>query len=135
MVAFDILLICSSFTQTICATLQQLDLTRSRGEWDNQETHSKIVVVDVNRIPSILLQTFLTVADAGQISEAARRLHLSQPAVTGHIRRLEASLETTLFIRAANGVSLTDRGAHLRERVQDVFAELDQILRELDRTR
>ena len=71
-------------------------------------------VMDVNRIPSILLQTFLAVAEAGQISEAARRLHLSQPTVTGHIRRLEASLETTLFIRSANGVSLTERGAHLR---------------------
>src|ERR1700751_5188267 len=87
--------------------------------------NQRIVVVDVDRIPSIFLQTFLTVAEAGQISEAARRLHLSQPAVTGHIRRLEASLETTLFIRSANGVSLTERGAHLRERVQDVFAELE----------
>ena len=96
---------------------------------------SKIVVMDVDRIPSILLQTFLTVAEAGQISEAARRLHLSQPTVTGHIRRLEANLETTLFIRSANGVSLTERGAHLRERVQDIFSELEQILRELDRTR
>jgi LysR family transcriptional regulator, transcriptional activator of the cysJI operon len=91
--------------------------------------------VDLNRIPSILLQTFLTVAEAGQISEAARRLHLSQPTVTGHIRRLEANLETTLFIRSAKGVSLTERGAHLRESVQDVFAELEQILQELDRTR
>ena len=59
----------------------------------------------------------------------------SQPAVTGHIRRLEASLETTPFIRLANGVSLTERGAHLRERVQDVLAELEEIWRELDRTR
>jgi DNA-binding transcriptional LysR family regulator len=91
--------------------------------------------VDFNRIPSILLQTFLTVAEAGQISEAARRLHLSQPTVTGHIRRLEANLEITLFIRSAKGVSLTERGAHLRESVQDVFAELERILQELDRTR
>jgi DNA-binding transcriptional LysR family regulator len=30
---------------------------------------------------------------------------------------------------------LTERGAHLRERVQDVFAELEKMLRELDRTR
>src|ERR1700747_1429141 len=99
------------------------------------KTRSKIVLMDVERIPSIFLQTFLTVAEAGQISEAARRLHLSQPTVTGHIRRLEASLETTLFIRSANVVALTERGANLRERVQVVFAELEQILRELDGTR
>jgi DNA-binding transcriptional LysR family regulator len=91
--------------------------------------------VDLNRIPPALLQTFLVVAEAGQISEAARRLHLSQPAVTGQIRRLEADLETTLFIRSAQGVSLTPRGATLRERLQEVFAELEQILLELDQTR
>jgi DNA-binding transcriptional LysR family regulator len=91
--------------------------------------------MDVDRIPSILLQTFLTVAEAGQISEAARRLHLSQPTVTGHIRRLEANLETTLFIRSANGVSLTARGARLRDGAQDIFAELEEMLREVDQTR
>jgi len=96
---------------------------------------AKVGIVDLNRIPPALLQTFLVVAEAGQISEAARRLHLSQPAVTGQIRRLEADLDTTLFIRSAQGVSLTPRGAHLRERLQDVFAELEQILRELDQTR
>jgi len=75
------------------------------------------------------------VAEAGQISEAARRLHLCQPAITGHIRRLEADLDTTLFIRSAHGMSLTPRGARFRERLKDVFAELEQILRELDQTR
>src|ERR1700688_2362362 len=96
---------------------------------------SKIVVMDVDRISSILLQTFLTVAEAGQISEAARRLHLSQPAVTGHIRRLEANLETTLFIRSARGVTLTPLGARLRERLHHVFTELEQVLGELDLSR
>ena len=91
--------------------------------------------MDLNRIPSILLQTFLTIAEAGELLPRFGRLHLSQPTVTGHIRRLEANLETNLFIRSAKGVSLTERGAHLRESVQDVFAELEQILQELDRTR
>src|SRR5258708_6817087 len=100
------------------------DYIRRLGEEDNRETRSKIVVMDVDRIPSILLQTFLTVAEARQISEAARRLHLSQPTVTGHIRRLEANLETTLFIPLANRVSLNERGAHLRERGQDLFTQL-----------
>src|SRR5882762_4277747 len=90
--------------------------------------------MDLNRIPPALLQTFLVVAEAGQISGAARRLHLSQPTVTGQVRRLEANLETTLFILSANGVSLTERGAYLRERVQEVFSELEQILRQLDGT-
>src|SRR5258708_12607860 len=87
--------------------------------------------MDLNRIPPALLQTFLVVAEAGQISEAARRLHLSQPAVTGQIRRLEADLETTLFIRSAQGVSLTPRGATLRERLQDLFPDLEPIFPQL----
>jgi len=91
--------------------------------------------VDINRVHPILLQTFLEVADAGQISEAARRLHLSQPAVTGQIRRLESNLERTLFIRSARGVSLTPDGARLRDRLQGVFAELEEIVLELDQTR
>jgi DNA-binding transcriptional LysR family regulator len=91
--------------------------------------------MDLTRVPPILLQTFFVVAEVGQISDAARRLHLSQPAVTGHIRRLEANLETTLFIRSSRGVTLTPVGARLRERLQHVFAELERVLGELDLSR
>jgi DNA-binding transcriptional LysR family regulator len=88
--------------------------------------------VDLNRIGPGLLHAFLVVAEAGKISEAARQLHLSQPAVTAQIRRLEADLDTPLFIRSVHGVTLTPRGAHLRERLQRVFAELEEALAELD---
>jgi DNA-binding transcriptional LysR family regulator len=91
--------------------------------------------VDLNRLNSSLFQTFLAVADAGQISKAARRLHLSQPAVTGQIRRLEADLDTTLFIRSAHGVALTPLGVRLRRRLQGVFTELEEIVCELDQHR
>ena len=96
---------------------------------------SHLSLVDLNRVHPILLQTFLEVADAGQISEAARRLHLSQPAVTGQIRRLESNLERTLFIRTSRGVTLTPEGARLRDRLQGVFAELEEIVLELDQNR
>jgi DNA-binding transcriptional LysR family regulator len=99
------------------------------------EFQLQLIPVDLNRVPPILLQTFFVVAEVGQISEAARRLHLSQPAVTGHIRRLEANLETTLFIRSARGVTLTPLGARLRERLHHVFTELEQVLGELDLSR
>ncbi|MBV8273939.1 MAG: LysR family transcriptional regulator [Verrucomicrobia bacterium] len=91
--------------------------------------------MDLNRVHPILLQTFLEVAEAGQISEAARRLHLSQPAVTGQIRRLESNLERALFIRTPRGVSLTPEGTLLRDRLQGVFAALEEIVLELDQTR
>jgi DNA-binding transcriptional LysR family regulator len=93
------------------------------------------IIVDLNRLNPGWLHTFLVVADAGQISEAARRLHLSQPAVTAQIRRLESDLNTPLFIRSTHGVALTPPAVRLRERLQRVFSELEQILGELDQTR
>jgi len=91
--------------------------------------------VDLNRLGPGLLHAFLVVAEAGKISEAARRLHLSQPAVTAQIRRLEADLDMALFIRSVHGVTLTSRGARLRERLQRVFADLEEALSELDQPR
>jgi LysR family transcriptional regulator, transcriptional activator of the cysJI operon len=88
--------------------------------------------MDLNRLGPGLLHAFLVVAEAGKISEAARRLHLSQPAVTSQIRRLEADLDTALFIRSVHGVTLTPRGAHLRERLQRVFADLEEAISELN---
>jgi DNA-binding transcriptional LysR family regulator len=88
--------------------------------------------MDLNRLDPGLFHAFLVVAEVGKISEAARRLHLSQPAVTAQIRRLEAELDTPLFIRSVHGVTLTPRGAHLQERVQRVFADLQDALGELD---
>jgi hypothetical protein len=38
----------------------------------------QLIPVDLNRVPPIILQTFFVVAEVGQISEAARHLHLSQ---------------------------------------------------------
>ena len=92
------------------------------------------MVVELNRLNPGLLQTFLAVADAGQVSGAARRLHLSQPAVTGQIRKLEADLDTPLFIRSVHGVTLTPRGVRLRERLQHIFAELEQVFNEVSQT-
>ena len=88
--------------------------------------------MDLNRLGPGLLHALLVVAEAGKISEAARRLHLSQPAVTAQIRRLEAELDVPLFIRSVHGVTLTPRGAHLQERLQRVFADLEGALSELD---
>jgi DNA-binding transcriptional LysR family regulator len=52
---------------------------------------------------------FIAVVDAGSISEAARRLRLSQPTVSQSIRDLELSLKTPLFVRGRR-LTLTSAG-------------------------
>lgn len=74
------------------------------------------------------LEVFHTVALEGSFSRAARRLLLSQPAVSQHIRDLESSLGTQLFQRGSQGVSLTPAGAVLLDythRILDLLAEAE----------
>lgn len=77
-----------------------------------------------------LISTFLTVADAGKISQAAKVLHLSQPAVTAQMRKLEATLGARLFERSIGGVALTPEGRRFYDQARKVFALLDEIARE-----
>ncbi len=58
-----------------------------------------------------LFRSFLSVAETGSLSGAARALKLSQPTLGRHIAELEAALGVVLFTRAARGLVLTDAGA------------------------
>lgn len=55
-------------------------------------------------------KTFYTVAKLGNISDAAEKLFISQPAVTKSIKNLENSIGITLFHRSSRGVKLTYEG-------------------------
>ncbi|EGV34821.1 LysR family transcriptional regulator [Neisseria weaveri] len=57
-----------------------------------------------------LLKTFTTVAHTGNLTQAAERLHLSQPAVSAQIKALEKKLDVALFTRTASGMMLTIAG-------------------------
>jgi DNA-binding transcriptional LysR family regulator len=61
------------------------------------------------------LESFLTVAAVSNISVAAKRLHLSQPAVTKQLRTLEQALRVKLVQRTARGIRLTTAGELLRD--------------------
>jgi DNA-binding transcriptional LysR family regulator len=56
------------------------------------------------------LECFVAAADSGSITEAARLLFLSQPAVSHHISALEQEVGTPLVTREARGVRLTPAG-------------------------
>ena len=67
------------------------------------------------------LRSFVTVADTGNLTQAAERLFTSQPAVSAHIKALEEELEIQLFDRTPKGMRLTEHGFALREKAQLVL--------------
>jgi DNA-binding transcriptional LysR family regulator len=79
---------------------------------------------------------FNTVARHGSFSAAARALGMTQPGLTKAVRRLEASLDCTLFVRLPRGVALTEQGqAFLRHasmlgvQLQDARDEVQALAR------
>lgn len=69
---------------------------------------------------------FYTVAKSGNISRAAEELFISQPAISKSIKKLEETLDTTLFIRSSRGVTLTEEGQLLYEHVSQAFLALHE---------
>ena len=63
-----------------------------------------------------LIRSFVAVAEAGSLSEAARRLGISQPTLGRHIAELEAALGAVLFRRGRSGYALTESGVSLLQR-------------------
>ena len=65
-----------------------------------------------------LLRVFAVVAETGSVTAAARRLYLTQPAVSAALRRLTAVVGAPLFARSGRGLVLTSRGGRLRAGLQ-----------------
>ncbi len=67
------------------------------------------------------LRIFEAVLRAGSLTEAARRLRVTQPAVSRQLQELEAELGLALFDRRARGIRLTSAGAQLEPLVRRVL--------------
>lgn len=67
------------------------------------------------------LQIFLAAAETENFSEAARRLNISQPAISMQIRSLEEKLKVPLFTRTGRQVALTEPGRVLIPMARDVI--------------
>ena len=80
-----------------------------------------------------LYKIFAIVAQTGSISGAAKKLYISQPAISKSISNLEESLDMVLFVRTSRGVTLTDEGKLLYKHVSEAFRTLEAGENELKR--
>jgi DNA-binding transcriptional LysR family regulator len=74
------------------------------------------------------LQAFRAVAEVGNFRKAAESLHLSQPAFSRRIEKLEEALGVQLLERTTRRVSLTSVGRDFDRKVQQLLDELDHTL-------
>ncbi len=74
------------------------------------------------------LRYFITVAEAHQISLAAQRLFMTQPALSQAVRRLERQLGCALFRRHPGGVDLTDAGAAVLPEARAALAAVERVI-------
>lgn len=85
------------------------------------------------------LYFFLEVAQTGNLSRAAERLGVSQPALSQAMKRLETSFENQLLLRSKSGVVLTKAGQKLSQRARlllESWQELkDDALKDEDQVR
>ncbi|MEW8958948.1 MAG: selenium metabolism-associated LysR family transcriptional regulator [Moorella sp. (in: firmicutes)] len=73
------------------------------------------------------LRVFSTVAATGNLSEAAQRLFLTQPAVTQQIKHLEHHFAIQLLERTNRGVTLTEAGEILKKYAAQIVALYDEM--------
>jgi len=79
-------------------------------------------MLDINR-----LNVFIQVAATQSCSEAAKRLHLSQPTVSKHIQNLEAELNVKLFDREGVQLRITNAGMTLLPWARKIIRQSTQL--------
>lgn len=75
------------------------------------------------------LELVVEVAEAGSLRRAAARLHLSQPAVTTQLKRIEQFVGGALFLRSPEGVVPTHTGAELIRDARNLLRQFDALQR------
>lgn len=84
------------------------------------------------------LQQLLCIAKHGNLSRAAEELHLSQPALSRSMQRLESELQMELFDRQKNKIAFNPTGELAIEYAKKVIGQMDDMifrLRSFDRSR
>ena len=77
-----------------------------------------------------VLRYFMEIAREENMTKAAKRLHISQSALSKEIKKLEEELGHSLFIRTNKNMHLNDEGMLLRKRAGDILEMVDKTVEE-----
>lgn len=73
------------------------------------------------------LRYFLVISECGNISAAAEKLHISQPALSLAVKKLEEELEVSLFKRTKNSIALNDNGKLVQKYAKQILLQTDKL--------
>ncbi|WP_017151688.1 LysR family transcriptional regulator, partial [Bacillus bingmayongensis] len=77
------------------------------------------------------LRCFLLCSQNKSFSKVAEHLHMTQPAISKQIKKLEAELEVELVSRSPQGIELTEAGIYFQKRIIPFVKEWDGIRQEM----
>ena len=77
------------------------------------------------------IRYFLEAASTKHMTNSAKNLHITQPALTQAIRRLENDLGVPLFTAKGRNIVLTEYGKYLQKKLEPLMAQIDDIPEQL----
>lgn len=80
------------------------------------------------------LRYFLTIANEGQITRAAKKLHMAQPPLSQQLKLLEQELGVRLIERNGRSIELTEAGKTLHKRAEILLQQADETIAEVKET-
>lgn len=77
------------------------------------------------------LRTFISVAEIGSLSRASDRLRRAQPALSRQIKILEDTVGFPLFVRHSRGMTLTEQGKELFDRLGGLVRQMERSIEDV----
>ena len=93
--------------------------------------HNHLLMLEETPMDITQLRYFQIIAETGSLTSAAEQLHISQPAMSAMLKKLEEELEVELFDRTPNRIHLNDVGEAALVHVNQILKSVDQMRADL----